>query len=379
MEKSNSTLETSILIEASTSCTVLNRPRKVKGLINEEFCSYCKEGGNLLNCDRCPSSFHFLCHEPPLDPDQIPKGDFLCSKCVYEFKTLAAVSAHELKHLRERKPLSSSGAQPVHHNDLLHVFKHDSDSTLDMLIRMSKAFNPCQMRLSNFYKLKYDSNVPGTNKFRLYQKSLSQINSYKTQRQCTSSTGLGELTSSSSYGNFESLTNGTAANGGGEVSKKNHDSLKSQIKICQTCKRLVKPDKIVYCDFCASCYHIDCIFTIIDSTPNKEKIWMCPNHIEHMLNIKLLKSDRLTEKINTWKSWELNKSDVELLKSNFIRKCRQNSLKQQQQQRYEKCTNPIQPDFIPDEIKFVYNEPDRSANDSTAQLDNGITESDVIK
>jgi hypothetical protein len=58
-----------------------NRIKKNKGLVNHDYCAYCDEGGDLLNCDRCPASFHLLCSEPPLNIDQIPSGEFLCNKC----------------------------------------------------------------------------------------------------------------------------------------------------------------------------------------------------------------------------------------------------------------------------------------------------------
>jgi len=118
-----------------------SRFRKTKGLINEDFCAYCKEGGNLLNCDRCPSSFHFLCHEPPLDPDDIPKGEFLCNKCDYETLLIPQLTQVELKRYTDKRPT-------LHHNDLLVVVKKETDSTMDVLMRMAKAFNPGQMRLS---------------------------------------------------------------------------------------------------------------------------------------------------------------------------------------------------------------------------------------
>lgn len=42
-----------------------------------------QEGGELLCCDRCPSSFHLMCHQPPISRDAIPSGKWLCHRCVY--------------------------------------------------------------------------------------------------------------------------------------------------------------------------------------------------------------------------------------------------------------------------------------------------------
>ena len=44
-----------------------------------EFCRLCKDGGELLCCDACPSSYHTHCLNPPL-PD-VPNGEWLCPRC----------------------------------------------------------------------------------------------------------------------------------------------------------------------------------------------------------------------------------------------------------------------------------------------------------
>jgi hypothetical protein len=37
------------------------RSKRVKGLINHEYCDVCDEGGELVQCEQCPASFHLLC------------------------------------------------------------------------------------------------------------------------------------------------------------------------------------------------------------------------------------------------------------------------------------------------------------------------------
>lgn len=44
-----------------------------------EFCRVCKDGGELLCCDACPSSYHLHCLNPPLP--EIPNGEWLCPRC----------------------------------------------------------------------------------------------------------------------------------------------------------------------------------------------------------------------------------------------------------------------------------------------------------
>lgn len=39
-------------------------------------------------CDSCPKSFHFICANPPLDPQNLPEGRWECRACTGK-KTLA--------------------------------------------------------------------------------------------------------------------------------------------------------------------------------------------------------------------------------------------------------------------------------------------------
>uniref|UniRef100_A0AAY5K607 DNA helicase n=1 Tax=Esox lucius TaxID=8010 RepID=A0AAY5K607_ESOLU len=45
-----------------------------------EFCRVCKDGGELLCCDTCPSSYHIHCLNPPLP--EIPNGEWICPRCM---------------------------------------------------------------------------------------------------------------------------------------------------------------------------------------------------------------------------------------------------------------------------------------------------------
>ncbi|CAF1127460.1 unnamed protein product, partial [Didymodactylos carnosus] len=47
-----------------------------------EFCRVCRDGGELLCCDRCPSSYHMHCLIPPMTI--IPEEDWFCPRCTIE-------------------------------------------------------------------------------------------------------------------------------------------------------------------------------------------------------------------------------------------------------------------------------------------------------
>ena len=90
---------TSPTTTASNFSKVKNKNNK--GLVNNDYCSYCDEGGDLLNCDRCPASFHLLCSNPPLSFDQIPPGEFICNKCNTRAELTAKESNQETLNLNE--------------------------------------------------------------------------------------------------------------------------------------------------------------------------------------------------------------------------------------------------------------------------------------
>ncbi|XP_075062535.1 chromodomain-helicase-DNA-binding protein 3 isoform X2 [Mixophyes fleayi] len=70
-----------------------------------EFCGVCKDGGELLCCDACVSSYHIHCLNPPL-PD-IPHGEWLCPRC-----TCPRLKGHVQKILHWRWGVPPEGIPP---------------------------------------------------------------------------------------------------------------------------------------------------------------------------------------------------------------------------------------------------------------------------
>lgn len=53
--------------------------------MHSDYCRVCKDGGQLLCCDSCPSAYHLHCLIPPMK--KIPGGDWRCPRC----KVMSAV------------------------------------------------------------------------------------------------------------------------------------------------------------------------------------------------------------------------------------------------------------------------------------------------
>jgi hypothetical protein len=106
-----------------------------------------------------------LCSEPPLDLDQIPKGDFLCNKC----KTISSIV--------DKKSADANFDTSVINNDTKTIkFEvEENESALETLIRIAKSLNPRQMQLSDDLNLECAFDLPGLNKIKWWTKDGNKI------------------------------------------------------------------------------------------------------------------------------------------------------------------------------------------------------------
>ncbi|CAB4054876.1 unnamed protein product [Lepeophtheirus salmonis] len=83
---------------------------------NHDCCDACGEGGNLICCDNCPSSFHLSCHAPPLDDEDIPKGDWVCLRCHYKEVSRSgtiSLAQRDQMLLKQEEEFSKKNARPA--------------------------------------------------------------------------------------------------------------------------------------------------------------------------------------------------------------------------------------------------------------------------
>lgn len=74
------------LFGQNSTATHVHLPEIVNEMENDDFCSVCYQTGIFLCCDTCPKSFHFACYDPPLDPNNLPQGDWSCNECNFKKK-----------------------------------------------------------------------------------------------------------------------------------------------------------------------------------------------------------------------------------------------------------------------------------------------------
>ncbi|XP_050414709.1 chromodomain-helicase-DNA-binding protein 4 isoform X3 [Patella vulgata] len=92
-----------------------------------EFCRVCKDGGELLCCDQCPSAYHPFCLNPPIK--NIPDGDWQCPRC----------SAVPLKG-KVQKILTWRWVEPLKNDDELDHTHPDSEKTKGKAPRLREFF-----------------------------------------------------------------------------------------------------------------------------------------------------------------------------------------------------------------------------------------------
>jgi hypothetical protein len=52
--------------------------------VNNEYCEFCgpRYSGDVVCCEGCPNSFHFLCAEPPVDREKVGSLEkWYCKSC----------------------------------------------------------------------------------------------------------------------------------------------------------------------------------------------------------------------------------------------------------------------------------------------------------
>lgn len=55
-------------------------PEEPENDYHNKFCKTCKDGGELLCCDSCPSAYHTYCLNPPLK--NVPEDEeWICPRC----------------------------------------------------------------------------------------------------------------------------------------------------------------------------------------------------------------------------------------------------------------------------------------------------------
>ncbi|XP_050079318.1 PHD finger protein 12 [Anopheles maculipalpis] len=288
---------------------------------NNDTCDACKEGGALLCCDRCPSSFHLGCHDPPLAEEEIPYGQWVCHTCKCKSALEESLGTSGKLRLRDRSlshksyNSSCSGGKHSHesdNNDSLAGYSEPTtplseavalDSTGLLVGELEQSVEPSVEKqwdegktITPFDQLIQAARILNPKQFELP----SDMETYFPFPGTEKPEGLGKRAKL----------------------KKMHE-LDSQglvplpARTCHNCGQSCRKAPLVACDYCELVFHQDCLDPPLTAMPTT--MWMCPNHVEQYVDSKMVSSVSATERIRLWNQLN-NDIDHETVKTEFIRK-----------------------------------------------------------
>ncbi|XP_055642421.1 PHD finger protein 12 [Toxorhynchites rutilus septentrionalis] len=291
---------------------------------NNDTCDSCGEGGDLICCDRCPSSFHLGCHDPPLQETDIPNGLWICHTCKMTDSNLSyralrtdvksggkneshqevqglATSGESLQSVKTKRTLNRSNSRKNSFSSICAdkpvATKEDNlgqpsnvkelnDSAnltpLDHLIQAARILNPRQFELPREMYTHFP--FPGTEK-----------------QDCVQKNG-----------------NGRKGVRGRKVYELDSQGLVPlPAKTCHVCGKSCRKAPLIACDYCDLLFHQDCLDPPLTALPTS--MWMCPNHVEQFIDWKLVNSVSATERIKLWNQFSVG-IDQDIVKNEFFRK-----------------------------------------------------------
>lgn len=250
--------------------------RKHGKAINHDYCDSCQEGGDLVCCDRCPVSFHLQCHDPPLEEEDIPPGEWVCHRCKTLPKELApqkdddtmSTKSSTSSHSRSSK-CSQPSVIPI---PVLSI------NPFHTLTEAAKLLNPVQFDLPK--DIECHTLFPGSYKRKWWGKDKNMPQKKPAHE----------------------LDNGLVP---------------LPARLCFVCNKSCRVAPLLPCDYCPCYFHLDCLNPPMPSLPTER--WMCPNHVERIIDEKLLKTTMLMERVKLWDKYQ-ERINQHVVKMSFLKK-----------------------------------------------------------
>ncbi|KAH7698309.1 PHD-finger family protein, partial [Aphelenchoides avenae] len=234
-------------------------PSSKKWPSNSEICNACGDGGELLCCDRCPASFHLMCHNPPISPDEIPRGRWRCSRCMVELSAGVKRVASKKIPITDLERDKAAVELVLQNNGLL---EETDEIGMETLLAASSAINAKQFSLP-----------------------------FTVNREATVYPYLP------------------------------HDEMRPRkadgVQCCTVCGVSDEEKPTVTCDFCPLHYHLDCCSPPFTAPPKGR--WMCPQHVEPFLDQNMLDSLSLTRRLQLWEQYARQRVDEDEVILQFAR------------------------------------------------------------
>uniref|UniRef100_A0A6M2DQJ2 PHD finger protein 12 n=1 Tax=Xenopsylla cheopis TaxID=163159 RepID=A0A6M2DQJ2_XENCH len=334
---------------------------------NRDACDACNEGGALICCDQCPSSFHLTCHDPPLEESDIPDGQWLCPRCKFlkkEAGNIETLSKRKLSttSINSDTVISRESPSPSQsHNDKSKILddlkvikaavdslssKNEPEDKKRKCSAKANAENDSSMKAastSNKDKTTQKKKITALDEL-IRAASLLNPKQFQLPR---------ELSMPIMFPGMEKEVKTTKK--GGRPARKPHELDSSGIvalpvKTCYECGKSCRKAPLIACDYCPLYFHQDCLDPPLTAFPTS--VWMCPNHPEQLIDWKLVTSISATERVRLWNKYN-GPVDQHTVKTDFIRKIHTESRPFRSRIRSNIMTGPTRI-CVPEMIKYHY-------------------------
>ncbi|KAF8568062.1 hypothetical protein P879_07989 [Paragonimus westermani] len=287
-----------------------------------EYCDSCgcTEGDRLV-CDRCPASFHLECLDPPLESDEAPIGVWFCHRCSMLLKDeedQASSSSSQSTAVTEtssarsgragrftgRRPdctqslnmlagaaLSQAAQHPIPSQAQSHV-PSKRNVFLSRAVTNERALTGRSSRSAAWGESAYVADTEESELRSLW--NVIKYAQYQNPKEFDLPKDL--MPGVKLPGSYKTL----AERKGKSIIELENGFIPHPIRRCFVCSRTCMFAPLLPCDYCSSCFHLDCLDPPLPHFPSRSDRWMCPNHIEHTVERNLVQSIRLTERMRIW-------------------------------------------------------------------------------
>ncbi|BAT75808.1 Increased DNA methylation 1 [Vigna angularis] len=98
-------------------------PKETDADQDDDVCAVCGDGGDLICCDRCPSTYHLSC----INIETVPQNDWFCPYCVCKYCGLVVDLVVEKKRYYEKKEgFKCSQCDKKYHWECFEKYEKDS-------------------------------------------------------------------------------------------------------------------------------------------------------------------------------------------------------------------------------------------------------------
>ncbi|KAF5404086.1 PHD-finger [Paragonimus heterotremus] len=287
-----------------------------------EYCDSCgcTEGDRLV-CDRCPASFHLECLDPPLESDEAPIGVWFCHRCSMLLKDeedqasssssqstavteTSSARSGRAGRLTGRRPdctqslnmlagaaLSQAAQHPLQSQSQPHVPSKRS-VLLSRAVMNERALTGRSSRSAAWGESAYVADTEESELRSLW--NVIKYAQYQNPKEFDLPKDL--MPGVKLPGSYKTL----AERKGKSIIELENGFIPHPIRRCFVCSRTCMFAPLLPCDYCSSCFHLDCLDPPLPHFPSRSDRWMCPNHIEHTVERNLVQSIRLTERMRIW-------------------------------------------------------------------------------